>query len=354
MPPRDNGDYAWLEQVVASLSDTGRAIVVMSQGVLFRGQPELTEEEDGRRQRADAEYVIRRGFVEADLIECVIVLPSKLFYGNNVPACLVVLNTNKPPARANRILMIWASRHFKKANPQNLLRPSDVMRILVPWRAYGDLEIAQRLVGEHESGLIAREKEERDRRMQDVEDAYAPLLSASSDMDSELVALEKSTFASWKLAPERSHPFFGALLDIPPDNKPVLRTETTTAKKAYALRVRELKRAVKELAKLQAERDQQEAEIADEFNREIEHIHEAAADLRRICTEHRESARHFMLVERADIEENEFNLNIPRYVTTFDSEPEIPLVTALADLATANEAAEAALQRVHAFLGASE
>ena len=64
MPPRDNGDYAWLQQVVASLADAGRAIVVMSQGVLFRGQPEQTEEEDGRRQKADAEYVIRRGFVE--------------------------------------------------------------------------------------------------------------------------------------------------------------------------------------------------------------------------------------------------------------------------------------------------
>jgi Type I restriction-modification system methyltransferase subunit len=48
MPPRDNGDYAWLQQVVKSLKPTGRSIVVMSQGVLFRGQPEQTEEEDGR------------------------------------------------------------------------------------------------------------------------------------------------------------------------------------------------------------------------------------------------------------------------------------------------------------------
>ena len=41
----------------------------MSQGVLVRGQPEQTEEEDGQNQKADAEYVIRRGFIEADLIE---------------------------------------------------------------------------------------------------------------------------------------------------------------------------------------------------------------------------------------------------------------------------------------------
>jgi type I restriction enzyme M protein len=113
-PPRDTGDYAWLQQVVKSLKDDGRAVIVMSQGVLFRGQPEQTEEEDGRNQKADSEYVIREGFVKGDFIECVIVLPSKLFYGNNVPGCLIVLNKNKAPERKGKILMIWASRHFQK------------------------------------------------------------------------------------------------------------------------------------------------------------------------------------------------------------------------------------------------
>src|ERR1039458_5309707 len=78
MPPRDVGDYAWLQQVVRSPKPTGRAIVVMPQGVLFRGQPEQTEEQDGRKQKADAEYVIREGFIKADLVECIIVLPAKL------------------------------------------------------------------------------------------------------------------------------------------------------------------------------------------------------------------------------------------------------------------------------------
>lgn len=145
-PPASNGDWAWLQQIAKSLKDldpeigeSGRGMVVMSQGVLFRGQPEQTEEEDGQNQKAHAEYVIRRGFIEADLMECIVVLPSKLFYGNGVPACLVLLNKNKPKARKGMTLMIWASRHFQKSNPQNLLRPSDLMRILVPWRAYGDL-----------------------------------------------------------------------------------------------------------------------------------------------------------------------------------------------------------------------
>jgi type I restriction enzyme M protein len=122
MPPTSNGDWAWLQQIVRSLKDVdpatgsgGLGMVVMSQGVLFRGQPEQTEEEDGQNQKADAEYLIRRGFIEADLIEAIVVLPSKLFYGNGVPGCLVLLNKAKPAARRNQILMIWASRHFQKA-----------------------------------------------------------------------------------------------------------------------------------------------------------------------------------------------------------------------------------------------
>lgn len=75
-PPADNGDYAWMQHIAKSLKPDGRAIVVMSQGILFRGQPKQTEEEDGRNKKADDEYLIRSGFLRDDLIEAVIVLPS--------------------------------------------------------------------------------------------------------------------------------------------------------------------------------------------------------------------------------------------------------------------------------------
>jgi hypothetical protein len=154
--------------------------------------------------------------------------------------------------------MVWASRHFEKANPQNLLRPSDLMRILVPWRAYGDLEVARTLVPEHEAVLITREKAERDRRLQDIEDAYAPLLAGLTDMEAELVALEASPYAVWKASPNETHPFFGSLLGLVGGDKEAVRRATTAAKKAYADRIRELKRRIKELGKLQAERDHQD------------------------------------------------------------------------------------------------
>lgn len=349
MPPRDNGDYVWMQQVVTSLKPTGRAIVVMSQGVLFRGQPEQTEEDDGRRQKADAEFVIRHGFVDADLIECIIVLPSKLFYGNNVPACLIVLNKNKSVERRRRILMIWASRHYKKDNPQNLMRPSDLMRILVPWRAYGDLDLAQELVAEHKEVLVTREETERDKRLQDVEDAYGPLLKERPSLEAELTDLEAHPYDVWKASPDSKHSFFGPLLEFGWD-KAGLRIATTAAKKAYADRIRKLKRSIKELAKLELERDQQEAEIRGEFNREIAHINEAAADLLRICSDPEEAARYFVVAEHDEVAGNEFNLNLPRYVDTFVPEIEIPLPEALSDLLKASTEADAALADLQGLL----
>jgi type I restriction enzyme M protein len=315
MPPRNNGDYAWLQQVAKSLKDDGKAIIVMSQGVLFRGQPEQTEEEDGQNQKADAEYVIREGFVKADIIECVIVLPSKLFYGNSVPACLIVLNKNKPADRRNKILMIWASRHFQKANPQNFLRPSDLMRILVPWRAFGDLAKAQELVTVHEKQLLDEEEAERKRRLQDIEDAYAPILEPLAGLTTELAKLETQ---DWK--------------------------DAGFSKKAdYTSRIKELKRQIKDLEKIQAERDKAEAEVNEHAERELAHIREAAAGLMRICSDPQEAARYFTVADRAEIEENEFNLNLPRYVDTFEPEEEIDLPNALEEVERARRESDAAL-----------
>jgi type I restriction enzyme M protein len=340
MPPRDNGDYAWLQQVVKSLKDDGKAIIVMSQGVLFRGQPEQTEEEDGRNQKADAEYLIREGFVKGDFIECVIVLPSKLFYGNSVPGCLIVLNKSKAPERKGKILMIWASRHFQKSNPQNILRPSDLMRVLVPWRAFGELERARALVPQHEARLVAEEEAERDRRMQDIEEAYAPLLKPLPALRTELEQLAASDHAAWKEKSRVDHPFFGGLAGI--EDRPKLRTATSEAKKAYSTRLKELKADIKELEQLQSERDEREKDVKEQFDREITHIHEAAADLLRICSNQEEAARYFSIAETPEIEDNEFNLNLPRYVDTFEPEEQISLPVALERLREARNASKKA------------
>lgn len=311
MPPANNGDWAWMQHVMRSLNDSGRAAIVMSQGVLFRGQPEQTEEEDGQNQKADAEYVIRRGFVEADWIEGVVVLPSKLFYGNSVPGCIVVMNRNKPADRRGKILMIWAARHFQKSNPQNLLRPCDLMRILVPWRAFGDLEKAKALVAEHEKMLLDDLDQELDRTMAEICEAYDPYDRLLEEARAEV---ERLTTDDWKkLGYEK-------------------KTELTKARK-------EVERKVKALEKVHDERISQEDAARSYHERETALVKETALDLLSICSDPEEAQRHFAVAEAAEIEENEFNLNLPRYVDTFEPEEEIELGVALDGLKTASESA---------------
>lgn len=348
MPPRDNGDYAWLQHVVKSLKDDGKAVVVMSQGVLFRGGPKQTFEKDGRNQKADSEFVIRAGFIEADVIEAIVVLPSKLFYGNNVPACLVVLNKQKPPARKRKILVIWATRHFLKSNPQNLLRAADLMRVLVPWRAFGDLEEAWRLVPQQRAELVDFENAERARRLQDIHDAFTPLVAPLPALKAELTALETSDLAAWKAASTADHPFFGPLLQLS-EHKGNLRTATAAAKKAYAARVKEVRREIKDLERLSLEQDDRERDVQEHFDGEIADIEAASADLLRICSDQGEAHRYFCIASRSDVEANEFNLNVPRYVDTFVPEEPISLeeaAAALAEARTRSDEAAAALECV--------
>ena len=376
MPPASNGDWAWVQQIAKSLKDldpetgeSGKGMVVMSQGVLFRGQPEQTEEEDGQNQKADAEYLIRRGFVEADLIECIVVLPSKLFYGNGVPACLLLLNKQKPETREDKILLIWASRHFQKANPQNLLRPSDLMRILVPWRAFGDREQAKILLDSHAEQLIREVETKRDQRLADIKDAFDPVLEPLTRLmadQAELGALDLKV-AAVNDAIHPDHKWFGPLARLKAEveqvqaeidaaghgEKAALKAKLAKPKKvlddarkqlAAAIRAhfKQLNKAVKELTKLGEERASHEQEIKLAAEREIAHLNEAADELRHILSDTAEAKRYFAVVDRAEIEENEFNLNLPRYVDTFEPEEVIPLSAALSRLALARNASSSA------------
>jgi type I restriction enzyme M protein len=316
---------------VKSLKPTGRAIVVMSQGVLFRGQPEQTEEEDGRKQKADAEYTIRQGFIKADVIECVIVLPSKVFYGNNVPGSLVVLNKRKAPERKNKILLIWASRHYEASNPQNLLRRADCMRILVPWRAFGDLVKCRVLVPQLEEELIGEVEHDRNASLSDIDAAYGSVLAPLPALREELTTRQQ--FAEKE----------------PPKDKVEVK-KYREEKKANAERLKDLKRELKVAEKLEAEANEKRAVANQQAERQINLLRETAADLLRICGDEAEARRYFVVTERQEIEENEFNLNLPRYVDTFEPEPMIPLTDALREDEAATARLAAHTEQLHNML----
>jgi type I restriction enzyme M protein len=124
VPPKRSGDYAWVQHMVKSLAaKTGRLAVVLPQGALFRG---------------GAERRIRQHLLEADLVESVIGLAPNLFYGTGLAACLMVLRVRKRPEREGKVLLVDASRMFRRGRSQNTLDDAHRERIEGLHQGYAD------------------------------------------------------------------------------------------------------------------------------------------------------------------------------------------------------------------------
>jgi type I restriction enzyme M protein len=123
LPPKNMGDFAFVQHMVAALNETGKAGVVMPLGVLFRGGGDGT---------------IRRKMLEKNLIEAVIGLPENLFFGTGIPACILVLNRKKAPERDGHVLFIHAAEGYESKPSQNVLREQDIRRIADAFGAWKD------------------------------------------------------------------------------------------------------------------------------------------------------------------------------------------------------------------------
>ncbi len=113
-PPSKNADYAFILHIIKSLNDNGRAGIVVPHGVLFRG---------------GAEGRIREQIIKNDLIEAIVALPPKLFYGTGIPAAVLILNKNKPVNRKGKIIIVDAEADFEAGKNQNRLRKADIDKI---------------------------------------------------------------------------------------------------------------------------------------------------------------------------------------------------------------------------------
>jgi type I restriction enzyme M protein len=114
VPPKKQGDYAYLLHIIRSMKSTGKGACILPHGVLFRG---------------NAEAVIRQQLVRSGYLKAIIGLPANLFYGTGIPACIVVLDKENAAARKG-IFMIDASKGFKKDGPKNRLREQDIHKIM--------------------------------------------------------------------------------------------------------------------------------------------------------------------------------------------------------------------------------
>ncbi|WP_445428008.1 N-6 DNA methylase [Alishewanella sp. HL-SH05] len=106
LAPQTNGDFAWVQHMLASLNNKGRMAVVLPHGVLFRG---------------GAEGAIRTALLKQNKIEAIIGLASNLFYGTGIPACILVLRQKRPAEHNNHVLIINAEEIYTKGRAQNTL-----------------------------------------------------------------------------------------------------------------------------------------------------------------------------------------------------------------------------------------
>jgi type I restriction enzyme M protein len=75
------------------------------------------------------------------LIDAIIALPPELFYGTGIPACLMVLDKNKPTHKKNKIIFINASYEYEEGVNKNFLRKKDIKKIIDAYEDYKEITI---------------------------------------------------------------------------------------------------------------------------------------------------------------------------------------------------------------------
>jgi type I restriction enzyme M protein len=130
IPPKRNGDYAFFLHLIKSLKSTGKGAIILPHGVLFRG---------------GVEAEIRKNIIKRGYIKGIIGLPTNLFYGTGIPACIIVLDKENAESRKG-IFMIDASRGFSKDGNKNRLRERDIHKIVDTFTRQVELPKYSRMV----------------------------------------------------------------------------------------------------------------------------------------------------------------------------------------------------------------
>ncbi len=126
IPLKSSGDWAWIQHMLATARK--RVAVVLDQGALFRG---------------NREGEIRKKVIEADLVECVISLPEKLFYNTGAPGAILIFKKKKSEKARNKILFINASNEFskhKEIRKLNQLYPENIEHIVNVFESFESKE----------------------------------------------------------------------------------------------------------------------------------------------------------------------------------------------------------------------
>ena len=112
LAPKSKADLAFIMHALAWLATNGTASIVCFPGIMYRG---------------GAEKKIRQYLIDNNFIDCVIQLPSNLFYGTSIATCIMVLKKNK---QDNQTLFIDASKEFVKVTNNNKLTDENIRKIV--------------------------------------------------------------------------------------------------------------------------------------------------------------------------------------------------------------------------------
>ncbi|NOQ64359.1 MAG: N-6 DNA methylase [Methyloprofundus sp.] len=116
-------DLMFVQHMLAVLKADGKLASVMPHGVLFRGG----EEKEARKH-----------FIDKGYLQAIIGLPSNLFYGTGIPACILVMNKHGAGQREH-VLFVNADREYKEGKAQNFLRAEDIDKIVHAYRKGEDI-----------------------------------------------------------------------------------------------------------------------------------------------------------------------------------------------------------------------
>ncbi|TVL96861.1 MAG: DNA methyltransferase, partial [Candidatus Brocadia sp. WS118] len=137
-PPTGNANFAWVQHFIYHLAPTGCAGFVLSNGSLS--------------SNTGGEGDIRRRIVEDDLVDCIVMMPTQLFYNTGIPACLWFLsrykNGSKNRPRKGEVLFIDASEMGTMINRRNrVFTDDDIKKIVGTYHAWKNAAVTATSAG---------------------------------------------------------------------------------------------------------------------------------------------------------------------------------------------------------------
>ncbi len=127
MPPAGNANFAWLQHMIYHLAPSGKIGMVLANGALS--------------SQSGGEGEIRKNIVNADLVDCIVAMPTQLFYTTQIPVSLWFISKQK--RQPGKTLFIDARKMGTMVTRKNReLTDEDIQRMAQTYQAYceGTLE----------------------------------------------------------------------------------------------------------------------------------------------------------------------------------------------------------------------